>query len=222
MGGKGRLTENALDAVIQIISMAIVQKHSRNKDQKAFIRGSWSDSENDVEDKTNDETCLMAQSSNEYIKEMLKKFRLEDSKPNKTPMSTEIKLTKDDEADSVDSSKYRDQNELNMRQQRWLELLSDYDCEIRYHPRKVNVVADALSRKVRIKPIRVRALVMTVGLNLSVEILKAQNEERNGNKDLGGIIKKLESCTDRTLCLNERNWIPCHGSVESQHSDLLP
>ncbi|GJW25521.1 retrovirus-related pol polyprotein from transposon TNT 1-94 [Tanacetum coccineum] len=42
-----------------------------------------------------------------YIKEMLKKFRLEDSKPNKTPMSTEIKLTKDDESDSVDSSKYR-------------------------------------------------------------------------------------------------------------------
>ncbi|GJZ62970.1 retrovirus-related pol polyprotein from transposon TNT 1-94 [Tanacetum coccineum] len=41
-----------------------------------------------------------------YIKEMLKKFRLEDSKPTKTPMSTEIKLTKDDEADSVNSSKY--------------------------------------------------------------------------------------------------------------------
>nr|GEW47705.1 retrovirus-related Pol polyprotein from transposon TNT 1-94 [Tanacetum cinerariifolium] len=43
----------------------------------------------------------------EYLKEMLKKFRLEDFKPIKTPMSTEIKLTKDDEADSVDSSKYR-------------------------------------------------------------------------------------------------------------------
>ncbi|GKD22710.1 retrovirus-related pol polyprotein from transposon TNT 1-94 [Tanacetum coccineum] len=42
-----------------------------------------------------------------YIKEMLKKFRLEDSKPTKTPISTEIKLTKDDEADSVDSSKYQ-------------------------------------------------------------------------------------------------------------------
>ncbi|GKE02845.1 retrovirus-related pol polyprotein from transposon TNT 1-94 [Tanacetum coccineum] len=42
-----------------------------------------------------------------YIKEMLKKFGLEDSKPTKTPMSTEIKLTKDDEADFVDSSKYR-------------------------------------------------------------------------------------------------------------------
>ncbi|GJW09150.1 putative reverse transcriptase domain-containing protein [Tanacetum coccineum] len=47
-----------------------------------------------------------------------------------------------------------DQKELNTRQHRWLELLSDYDYEIRYHPRKVNVVADALSRKERIKPLR--------------------------------------------------------------------
>nr|GEV02463.1 phospholipase-like, aminotransferase-like mobile domain protein [Tanacetum cinerariifolium] len=42
-------------------------KRSRNKDQKAFIGGSWSDSENDAKDKTNDETCLMAQSSNEVL-----------------------------------------------------------------------------------------------------------------------------------------------------------
>ncbi|GJW60945.1 putative reverse transcriptase domain-containing protein [Tanacetum coccineum] len=48
-----------------------------------------------------------------------------------------------------------DQKELNMRQHRWLELLSDYNCEIRYHPRKANVVAYALSRKERIKPLRV-------------------------------------------------------------------
>nr|GEW74559.1 retrovirus-related Pol polyprotein from transposon TNT 1-94 [Tanacetum cinerariifolium] len=46
-----------------------------------------------------------------YIKEMLKKFGLEDSKPTKMPMTTEIKLTKDDEADSVDSSKYRETNQ---------------------------------------------------------------------------------------------------------------
>ncbi|GJZ93715.1 putative reverse transcriptase domain-containing protein [Tanacetum coccineum] len=48
-----------------------------------------------------------------------------------------------------------DQKKLNMRQRRWLELLSDYDCESRYHPRKTIVVADALSRKEQIKPLRV-------------------------------------------------------------------
>ncbi|GJT06083.1 putative reverse transcriptase domain-containing protein [Tanacetum coccineum] len=56
-----------------------------------------------------------------------------------------------------------DQKELNMRQRRWLELLSDYDCEIRYHPRKEKVVADALSRKERNNPLQVQALVMTIG-----------------------------------------------------------
>ncbi|GJX12654.1 putative reverse transcriptase domain-containing protein [Tanacetum coccineum] len=66
-----------------------------------------------------------------------------------------------------------DQKELNMRQRRWLELLSDYDCEIRYYSGKANVVADALSRKERIKPLRVRALVMTIGLNLPKQILNA-------------------------------------------------
>ncbi|GKE27511.1 putative reverse transcriptase domain-containing protein [Tanacetum coccineum] len=62
--------------------------------------------------------------------------------------------------------------ELNMRQRRWLELLSDYDCEIHYHPGKANVVADALSKKERIKPLRVRALVMTIGLDLPKQILE--------------------------------------------------
>ncbi|GJW72639.1 retrovirus-related pol polyprotein from transposon 17.6 [Tanacetum coccineum] len=66
--------------------------------------------------------------------------------------------------------------ELNMRQRRWLELLSDYDYEIRYHTGKANVVADALSRKERIKTLRVRALVLTIGLNLPVQILNAQVE----------------------------------------------
>jgi ribonuclease HI len=69
-----------------------------------------------------------------------------------------------------------DQKELNMRQRRWLEWLSDYDCEIRYHPGKANVVADALSRKERIKPLRVRSLGMTICSPLPSRILQAQSE----------------------------------------------
>ncbi|GKC45685.1 putative reverse transcriptase domain-containing protein [Tanacetum coccineum] len=95
-----------------------------------------------------------------------------------------------------------DQKELNMRQRRWLELLSDYDCEIRYHPGKANVVADALSRKERIKPLRVRALVMTISLDLPKQILSAQSEARKEenfiNEDLHGMINKLEPRVDGT------------------------
>nr|GEV74031.1 hypothetical protein [Tanacetum cinerariifolium] len=69
-----------------------------------------------------------------------------------------------------------DQKELNMRQRRPIELLSDCDCEICYHPGKANVVADALSRKVRDKPLKVRSLVMSTYIDLSERILKTQLE----------------------------------------------
>ncbi|GJS28209.1 putative reverse transcriptase domain-containing protein [Tanacetum coccineum] len=108
-----------------------------------------------------------------------------------------------------------DQKELNMRQRRWLELLSDYDCDIRYHLRKANVVADALSRKERIEPLQVRALVMTIGLDLPKRILEAQIEalkpENLEREDVGGMIRKdipkekLEPRADGTLCLNGRS-----------------
>ncbi|GJY11129.1 putative reverse transcriptase domain-containing protein [Tanacetum coccineum] len=90
-----------------------------------------------------------------------------------------------------------DQKELNMRQRRWLELLADYDCEIHYHPRKANFVADALSRKERIKPLRVRALVMTLHAKLPSQILKAQTEaikeENIKVENLRGMDKAFES-----------------------------
>ncbi|GJT72905.1 putative reverse transcriptase domain-containing protein [Tanacetum coccineum] len=112
-----------------------------------------------------------------------------------------------------------DQKELNMRQRRWLELLSDYDCKLRYHPRKANVVADALTRKSRPKPLRVRTLVMTIGLNLPVQILNAQvearKEENYGTEDLCGMIKNLKPCADGTLCLKNRSWIPCFGDLRA-------
>ncbi|GJS00892.1 reverse transcriptase domain-containing protein [Tanacetum coccineum] len=68
------------------------------------------------------------------------------------------------------------QKELNMRQRRWIELFSDYDYEIRYHPSKANVVADALSRKERVKPKRVRAMNMTLQSSIKDMILATQKE----------------------------------------------
>nr|GEX56368.1 putative reverse transcriptase domain-containing protein [Tanacetum cinerariifolium] len=118
-----------------------------------------------------------------------------------------------------------DQKELNIRQRLWLELLSDYDCNIRYHPRKANVVADALSRKERIEPLRVRALVMTIGLDLPRQIMEAQIEalkpENLEKEDVGGMIRKnipkekLEPRADGILCLNGRSWLPCYGVLRS-------
>nr|GEX63877.1 putative reverse transcriptase domain-containing protein [Tanacetum cinerariifolium] len=90
---------------------------------------------------------------------------------------------------------------------------------------KANIMVDALSRKERIEPLRVRALVMTIGLDLPKQILEAQIEalkpENIEDEDVGGMIRKdipkekLEPRADGTLCLNSRSWLPCYGDLRS-------
>ncbi|GJS99422.1 putative reverse transcriptase domain-containing protein [Tanacetum coccineum] len=110
-----------------------------------------------------------------------------------------------------------DQKELNMRQRRWLELLADYDCEIRYHPGKTNVVVDALSRKEQIKPLQVRSLVMTIHPKLPSQILKAQNfsqsvlcTEGGGGSVGGGVVWLLTGRVSRLM-----DWVGGGGGWDA-------
>nr|GEV78672.1 putative reverse transcriptase domain-containing protein [Tanacetum cinerariifolium] len=109
-----------------------------------------------------------------------------------------------------------DLKELNLRQRRWIKLLSDYDCEIWYHSGKANVVAGALSQKERIKPLRVRALMMTVYNDLPKRILEAQKEalkkknSKVGDSQLTGpklireMIEKIDQIKNRLLTTYSR------------------
>ncbi|GKC16576.1 hypothetical protein Tco_1013358 [Tanacetum coccineum] len=94
-----------------------------------------------------------------------------------------------------------------MRQRRWIELLSDYNYEIRYHPCKANVVADALSRKEQLKLRRARAMSMTIHSSIKARILEAQSEaskDVNAPKEmLKGLDTQLERKEDGGLYLAE-------------------
>ncbi|GJS59194.1 putative reverse transcriptase domain-containing protein [Tanacetum coccineum] len=81
---------------------------------------------------------------------------------------------------------------------------NDYDCEIRYHTGKANVVADALSRKEREPPLRVRALVMTIAM-----LAKNSKDPEKFRTE------KLEPHADGTLCFNYRSWLPCYGDLRT-------
>ncbi|GJU72767.1 putative reverse transcriptase domain-containing protein [Tanacetum coccineum] len=108
------------------------------------------------------------------------------------------------------------QKELNMRQRRWIELFSDYDCEICYHPGKANVVVDALSRKERVKPKRVRAMNMILQSSIKDRILAAQKEAVDEFAVLQkGLDEMIEQRSDGTLYYLDRIWVPLKGEVRT-------
>ncbi|GKB68767.1 putative reverse transcriptase domain-containing protein [Tanacetum coccineum] len=109
--------------------------------------------------------------------------------------------------------------ELNMRQRRWIELFGDYDCKIRYHPRKANVVADALSKKERVKPRQVRAMFMTIQSSVKDKILVAQCEasriEITTSEMLRGLDQPMEKKEDGGLYFMDRIRVSLIGSVRT-------
>nr|GFA70382.1 putative reverse transcriptase domain-containing protein [Tanacetum cinerariifolium] len=101
-----------------------------------------------------------------------------------------------------------------MRQRRWIELLSDYDCEIGYHPGKGNVVADALSQKDG-ELFRVRSLVMTVHTNLPEKILEAQTEEMKGEN-----VKEENLGRDMVMHESHKSKYSIHPGSDKMYQDL--
>ncbi|GJX88181.1 putative reverse transcriptase domain-containing protein [Tanacetum coccineum] len=112
-----------------------------------------------------------------------------------------------------------DQKELNVRQRRWIELFSDYECDIRYHPDKANMVADALTRKEQVKPRGVRAMAMTIQSEVRGMILAAQSEafkkENVLAKRLHGLDQQMKRKEDESLYFMDRIWVPLVGGVRT-------
>nr|GEZ87182.1 putative reverse transcriptase domain-containing protein [Tanacetum cinerariifolium] len=109
-----------------------------------------------------------------------------------------------------------DQKELNMCQRRWIKLFSDYECEIRYHPCKENVVADALSRRVRVKPKSVREMAMTIQFRDKRMILAAHSEafkeENSAVEMLRGLDQLMEKKENGGMYFI---WVPLIGYVRT-------
>ncbi|KAI3811062.1 hypothetical protein L1987_20778 [Smallanthus sonchifolius] len=115
------------------------------------------------------------------------------------------------------------QNELNIRQRRWLELLKDYDCEILYHPGKANMVAEALRRKEESEPIRIKACQLIITPDLMSEISKAQDEallEGNIKRErIVGQQGNLDANAYGVRTRFGRMWIPKIGQLRAKILD---
>ncbi|GKA09089.1 putative reverse transcriptase domain-containing protein, partial [Tanacetum coccineum] len=97
---------------------------------------------------------------------------------------------------------------------RWIELFSDYGYKIRYHLGKVNVVVDALTRKERVKPKRVRAMNMILLSSIKDRILAAQKEAMDEFARLQkGLDEMIEQRSDGTLYYLDRIWVPLKGEI---------
>nr|GEX29018.1 putative reverse transcriptase domain-containing protein [Tanacetum cinerariifolium] len=101
-------------------------------------------------------------------------------------------------------------------QEEHVEHLSDYDCEIRYHPGKTNVATDALSRKERIKLKRVRAMNMILQSSIKDRILVAQKEAVDESAGLQkGLDEMIEQRSNGNLYYMDRIWVSLKGEVRT-------
>ncbi|GJW76513.1 hypothetical protein Tco_0138195 [Tanacetum coccineum] len=117
---------------------------------------------------------------------------------------------------NLKAPKTTSEKELNMRQRRWIELFSDYDCEIRYHPGKANVVADALRRKERVKPKRVRYFERHAFWSLNEDILKITILTTNTPFIMErGSDEMIEQRRDGTLYYLDQIRMPLKGDVRT-------
>nr|GFB91781.1 putative reverse transcriptase domain-containing protein [Tanacetum cinerariifolium] len=158
-------------------------------------------------------------------------------RPSSSPWGAPVLFVKKKDGSFRMCIDYRESNKLTVKNRYPLPRIDDLfdqlqriNCEIRYHLRKANVVADALSKKEQ-EPLRVRALVMTIGLDLPKQILNAQTEARKPenikNEDVRGMLvenaknpeaireQKLEPRANGTQCLNGRSWLPCYGDLRT-------